>query len=175
MKGTIKFWGIISVMVIGFAFISCGGTGSPAGDTWDTALNGRWYEAGRGEFVFDNGNWEFWWVSSGTRAPADRGTAITSDGNRMTMTATHVSGVEVLRNSPPELVELGIINPNNWYSRSQLSSFARDNLGMAPPDVELLLHHTFMSYNLAYSITNNGNTLFLTWPNGNTGTFTRIP
>ena len=172
-----KLFGIITVVaVIGFSFVSCGGTGSPAGggnggSTWDTALNGRWYEAGRGEYVFSNGNWEFWWVSSGTRAPSDRGT-VTTSGNRMTLTVTHVSGTEVVATVPEAR---GHVNPNDWYSRSQLSSLATTIFGMATTDVERLLHQVFVSHNLTYSITNDGNTLFMTWPNNVTRTLTRIP
>jgi len=171
-----KLFGIITVAaVIGFSFVSCGGTGSPAGggnggSTWDAALNGSWNEAGMGEFVFSNGNWEYWWISSGTRAPADRGT-VTTSGNRMTLTTTHVSGTAVVAMVPEAH---GHVNPNAWYSRSQLSSLATTIFGMATTDVERLLHQVFGSSNITYSITSDGNTLFMTWLNNVTRTFTRV-
>jgi len=109
------------VLVLALVFTACGDEGSsndekPGTSETDTALNGTWVftdgDIVRFEIKFDSGNFETSVGFPSYTGPYQKGT-YTTNGNKMTMTLTHIHGGNIIANG-------GTGFQLKWYTKSEL-------------------------------------------------------
>jgi hypothetical protein len=157
--------GIFSfLLVFGLFFTGCpNDSDDSGGSSQGDPLNGSWAEgAGQGQQTvkLDNGNFE---ISENSSILFAKGSYTTSSG-KITMSITHIHGGYLI-NQMGSYAPAGL--ESKWYSKSELKTAA----GLSDAEFEQSLGGVFIETTASYSV--NGNTLTMSYQDGNTTTYTR--